>query len=159
MRIISALFIGIFFTISAYGQENVLSFSQADEQHISIETIDNQYPDAIHANPEQALFSTNQAEFIQEYQNFIQELAQHLNEYGFFWEEPTRIFNRIYFSKEGTVDYFFYNEEHAGFTDSQMEEFNKIVADFITNHSLNIESESTYAQCSPVVYANVVEQP
>lgn len=133
-----------------------MSFFEAEERDISIEKIDEQYPDAIHVNPELAVFSDNQTEFIEEYRSFIQKLALYLNESGFFWEDSTRVFNRIYFSEKGIIDYFFYNEQQAGFNEDEIAEFNRLVSEFISEFVLEIKSDSPYAQCSPVVYSNVL---
>lgn len=45
----------------------------------------------------------------QEYVNLIFGLNAFLSENNFEWEKPTRCFNRIYFSSDGTIDYFLYN--------------------------------------------------
>jgi len=133
----------------------VMTFAEAKAKNISIEEIDALYMDALHSEPELGLFNTNSGVFINEYRGFITELARFLNTNDFFWEEPTRIFSRIYFSADGEVEYFFLNEAQANLTTEQLEQFTKLTAEFISVYIMEIESDEPFAQCSPVVYDNI----
>lgn len=157
MRFLSVLMFIFILSGPAHAQQKVMSFTEAEVTGISIEEIDSRYPDAIHVNPELAVFADNQSEFISQYRDFIQSLARYLNENEFYWNEPKRVFNRIYFSENGTVDYFFYNDSHADFDNTEIQNFNGLVSEFIHSNHLNLVAESSYAQCSPVVYSNIID--
>lgn len=157
MRVVSLLMILFILTSPVEALQMAMSFSEAEAADISIEEIDSRYSDAIHVNPRLAVFSDNQSEFIRQYREFIQNLALYLNENEFFWDEPKRVFNRIYFSEDGSVEYFFYNDNHTGFNSTEIRNFNRLVSEFIQNNRLNIKAESAFAQCSPVVYSNVID--
>lgn len=143
-------------TVSA--QHSVLSFSEAEDHGLSIQKIDTEYKSAIHTQSEKAVFTEKADQFTEEYKLFIFDLARELNENGFYWDEPTRVFTRVYFSKDGRVDHFFYNNEHAGLGESEQQRFNTIVDNYISDKSLSIGGTEPFAQCSPVVYSDVMEK-
>lgn len=158
MRFLVCIFFISFVHVSVSAQHSVLSFSEAEENGLSIEQIDSEYKSAIHAQPENAVFSEKADEFTEEYKAYIVELARELNENGFYWGEPTRVFTRIYFSKDGQIDHFFYNNQHAGLDENERQKFESIVNHFITGNSIEIKGTESFAQCSPVVYSDVLEK-
>ncbi len=141
----------------ANGQATVMTFAQAQENDISIDEIDARYMDALHATPELGLFNENPQQFVQQFREFHTELANYLNSNGFYWQEPTRIFSRIYFSTEGEIEYFFLNEGQANLSTEEMEQFTNLTQSFISDYDLGISGDKPFAQCSPVVYANTME--
>ncbi|MCC5942494.1 MAG: hypothetical protein JJU37_13220 [Balneolaceae bacterium] len=148
----------LFITPLVVGQGTVMTFAQAQENGISIDEIDARYIDALHSTPELGLFNENPQPFIQQFREFYTELTKFLNTNGFYWQEPTRIFSRIYFSAEGQVEYFFLNESQAKLSSEKMEQFTNLTETFISNNTLGISGDKPFAQCSPVVYTNM-EKP
>ncbi len=136
-------------------QQYVMTFSEAEKQGLSIEETDSRYKDALHTEPEKAVFAEKQQEFIQAYREFHTSLAAYLNDNGFFWSEPTRIFSRIYFSSAGEVEYYFLNEQQAGLDENQLGQLTGLIHSFISQHSIEMKADVGFASCSPVVYNNV----
>ncbi|HLN95831.1 MAG TPA: hypothetical protein VK183_09350, partial [Flavobacterium sp.] len=72
------------------------------------------------------------------YTKLLQDFGRHLNENRFYWDKPTRCFNRIYFSPDGTIDYFLYqfsgktaDEKPSG---AQQEVFKRLLNEFIAKY-------------------------
>lgn len=132
-----------------------MTFAQAAEAGLSIDEIDARYKDALHSEAELGLFNTASDAFIAAYRDFLTRHAQYLNQNGFFWEQQTRIFSRIYFSREGSVDYFLINEQQAGLSREELTQFLDLTLSFLGENGIGIHGEVPFAQCSPVVYGNV----
>ncbi|MCH8557921.1 MAG: hypothetical protein LAT84_08870 [Balneolia bacterium] len=133
----------IFLALFAFGPEQektlvVMTFADASESGISIEEIDARYTDALHAEAEKGLFNQQSEHFIEAYQVFLSGLAHLLNENDFFWPEQTRIFSRIYFANDGTVEYFFINEAQANLDENELQEFLRLTGDFVSEHAIAV---------------------
>ena len=157
MKYATFLLLVMAFVVQAMAQTSVMSISQAEEKGIYMKELDERYPGAIHADPEAGVFDgESKFLFVDQYRQLIQGLANHLNEYGFYWREPTRMFTRIYFSETGSVNYFFYNASHAGFNKNKEIYFNRIVREFLSDYKLDIRADTGFSQCSPVTYMNAL---
>jgi hypothetical protein len=95
--------------LHVFGQHQGLTFQDAEKQGISIKHLDGIYKSAVHSDTSLAVFKTEteQEALQQGYVKLLQDLGKFLSDNNFKWEKPTRCFNRIYFSAEGTIDYFF----------------------------------------------------
>lgn len=150
-----AILLSFCFSISA--QHTVISFKEAESKGISITQLDKDYMSAIHANTDLAVFKSAEGQKNMQiaYIKLLQDLGSYLYQNKFNWEKPTRCFNRIYFSKDGEIDYFLYNftsnSKDAPSVEMQ-KEFERLLTQFVQNYKIPITANVKFAQCSPVTY-------
>lgn len=87
-------------------QEVIYLGDVKDSQNV-IETLDEDYADAGHPDTSIALFSMK--ELSPAWREILTDLNTHLIDQGLNWESPLKIWNRIYFSKDGSIEYYVYN--------------------------------------------------
>jgi len=143
--------------IQSFGQHLGLTFQDAEKQGISIKHLDNIYTSAVHSDTSLAIFKTEteQDVLLQAYIKLLQDFGQFLSNNNFKWEKPTRCFNRIYFSSNGTIDYFLFNflgkiEDKP--TENIEKEFQRILNVFISDYKFPLTAKTKFAQCSPTTY-------
>ncbi len=143
--------------LQAFGQHLALTFQNAEKQGISIKHLDSIYTSAVHTDTSLAVFKTEteQQALIQAYYKLLQDFGKFLSENNFKWEKRTRFFNRIYFSPDGTVDYFLFNfvgtiEDKP--TETVEKEFQRLLNLFIADYKFPLTAQTKFAQCSPTIY-------
>lgn len=137
------------FSFGTLAQQS-MTFDQAVKKGI-YKKLDSIYPGGIDSNPEKSLFKGQDA-YIKSYQQFIYELSDFLKKNNFKWGKQVNCFNKIYFSKKGTVDYFLYNFKEGEITETQAKQFDKLLKKFVKNAKFSLPTETPFAQCSPVKY-------
>lgn len=143
----------LFLLISHAGlSQKVMTFSDAEKNGIRISNLDSIYLSAVHSDSTKSVFHRNQEEFIQSYQKMLQELGTFLKQNNFKWGKQTRCFNRIYFNKNGKVDYFVYKFSQGELTEEKEKQFQDLLLQFLQSYSFPLKSSSGFAQCSPVRY-------
>lgn len=155
-----SIFCFIFFCASRlaiYGQPIGLSFQEAEKRGISISILDSIYKSAVHTDSLLSVFTTekDQLAMHQAYVQLLRDLGQFLASEKFVWEKPTRCFNRIYFSADGSIDYFLFNflgSEKEKPSESIQMEFLSLLNRFILNYTLPISAPVKFAQCSPTTF-------
>ena len=151
MKNILSLLMLFSLTTLSFGQK-AMPFSKAMEQGISIQELDDTYTSGIHADTSLGVFNKNQDEFISAYQKLLQELGKYLNDNKFSWDKATKGFNRIYFQKNGKIDYFIYHFKPGQLTIEQEKRFGELLESFIKNYTFPLTADKNFAQCSPVTY-------
>jgi hemerythrin superfamily protein len=142
----------------SYSQQLGMTFQEAENAGIRISYLDSTFKSAVHVDTSQAVFKTDaeQELMINAYIKLLQDFGKHLNQNKFYWDKPTRCFNRIYFNPDGTIEYFLFNfiGKTAGErpTIEQQEVFKKLLNDFIKDYKINMKANTKYAQCSPTTY-------
>ncbi len=152
MKKISLIF--TFFLFSIYGfAQKCMTFRQAQEIGIS-QKLDSLYRGGIDSDSTKSIFKDQKA-YIESYQQFIFQLGGFLKENNFKWGKQVRCFNRIYFSKQGTVDYFLYNFKEGQITSEQENEFRDLLQKFVEQATFGLKTDTQFAQCSPVKYIDL----
>ena len=149
MRFIITLF--LLFPILGFGQ-TAMSIHEAKLNKMSMEKLDSLYKSGLNSDPSLAVFAEKTEEYVQAYNKLLQELGAHLAKHDFFWEKPTKGFNRIYFDKDGSVDYFLYKFLPNQLTKEQEERFGDLLKLFISDYRFSLTAEEGFAQCSRVTY-------
>jgi len=129
-----------------------MTFRQAEENGVRTSKLDSIYPSGLDADSTKAVFWNKQDEFIKAYQETLQALGNYLKENKFSWNKQTRCFNRIYFSKDGKVDYFLYNFSKGELTPEKEKQFDTLLNQFIKKYKFPLTAKTGFAQCSPVRY-------
>ncbi len=138
-------------TFMGYGQQ-AMTFTEAEANGIHIPHLDSMYKSGVHVDSSRAVFHNRQEEYFTAYYTLLQDLGVFLQANNFYWDNPTRSFNRIYFDKTGKIDYFLYNFSPGQLTIAQEKEFKALVNKFIIDYRFALTAEVDFAQCSPVKY-------
>jgi hypothetical protein len=64
------------------------------------------------------------------------------------------MFSKIYFDKNGKVEYYVFNIKNASVTEDKKEQFRKVLSKFSKNIKLDIQREKAFAQCGKISYSN-----
>lgn len=141
----------ILLSFAAVSQQ-AMTFNAAGSKGIRLTYLDSTYKSGLHSDSTKAVFGNKQAEFIAAYRQLLQDLGNHLRSKGFTWGKETRCFNRIYFSQDGTIDYFLYNFNKDQITPEQEKAFDTYLNEFIKTYHFPLTADTKFSQCSPVVY-------
>jgi hypothetical protein len=134
-------------------QKVVSTFRQAEGTAYAMPKLDAQYKSAIHSDTSQAVFTgENEKKLIAAYQQLLLEVGKHLSANNFTWDKPTRCFNRFYFSKDGSIDYYLFNINPQEADSQKQAEFQRLMTQYIQSHTLQVKGPVKFSQCSPVVY-------
>lgn len=151
------LFLSVFVTVFVRAQHLGLTFKEAENQGIRIAHLDSVYKSAVHSDTSLAVFKSDkeQEAMSQAYITLLQDFGKFLKAQGFNWSKPTRCFNRIYFAKDGTIDYFLFNflgkPEDKPLEEAQLE-FKRLLNLFIASYQFPLTAKTKFAQCSPTTY-------
>ena len=138
----------------SYGQK-AMTFNEAKEINIRISHLDSIYLSGIHSDTSLAVFKTNQDEYIAAYQKLLQDLGKYLKVNHFLWDKPAKAFVRIYFDKNGKIDYFLYSFRPDQLTEEQEKRFGELLSEFIVDYRFSLTATTGFAQCSPVTYMSL----
>jgi len=160
---IALLFLSVAFSFGVLGQGVGLSVTEAETRGISIQTLDAENKSAVHVDSTQAVFTDDEDVKVlyNSYVQLLQDLGAFLAANDFEWDVPRRCYNRIYFTPEGTIDYFLF--QFLGDVENQPSEekqkrFEELVNDFIQDYQFGITAPVKFAQCSPTVYRPSTKQ-
>lgn len=140
-------------TVLIYGQNKALKFAELEDNGISQVDIDAQYAGAIHHDPSLAVFKTEaeQKALIEAYTKIYQDLSAFLTAHNFEWDKEIKIFNRVYFKENGTIDYLVYKSiGDENLTEEQDVEFQRLLNLFVAEYQIEITANEKFAQCSPI---------
>ncbi len=130
----------------------VMTFQAADKKGVTIEKLDSLYKSGMHSDSTKAVFWNKEDEFINAYSKTLQDLAQYLHDNKFKWGKETSCFNRIYYNKNGHIDYFLYNFGKKQITKEKQIQFEVLLNQFIKSYQFPMTAAVNFAQCSPVRY-------
>ena len=88
---------------------------------------------------------------------FHKKVNTYLTEQNFSWEVPDstiRIYNRIYFDKNGNVNYYVFNINTPSVSEAKKAEFQRLLKMFSKDVQLGLKREEQYAQCGSIKYLN-----
>lgn len=154
------LFIFIFTGPAMFGQHLASPIPDAKKEGIRIEDLDRTYTSAVHSDTSMAVFKTDSAQMalLRAYTGLLQDFGKFLKENNFHWDRPEKGRNRVYFSADGSIDYFLYifREQNVRPEDQlspeKKTEFNRLLNLFIRNYKFPLHPGVKFAQCSPVIY-------
>ncbi|MDB4158058.1 hypothetical protein N9609_01060 [bacterium] len=88
---------------------------------------------------------------------FHKKVSKFIKEENFKWEVPDStisIVNRIYFDKNGTIDYYGFKILNPSISAEKNEEFKKVLEKFSKEIKLELKRDKQYAQCGKTKYLN-----
>lgn len=120
---------------------------------IAVSYLDSLYHPAAHADAELGVFKDEQNAFLKEYSAMHVALGKHLFRNDWTWNRQIKLFTRVYFNKDGGIDYFLINPQRADLSKEQSDRFFELTQEFISSYSISMSAELPFSQCSPVTYA------
>jgi hypothetical protein len=154
------LFFTLFAASSVNAQHIAVSFQNAAKQNISTQKLDDSYMSAIDTDTTKSVFIGDSAQeaMYNAYVKLLKDLGKFLRENNFNWEKVTKGFNRIYFNKDGAIEYFIYNfhlpsmkPEYVILPEKESE-YNRLLNIFIQDYKIEMTADKKFAQCSPVTF-------
>jgi len=141
------------FSLHSFGQGVAFPFEKANEHSILISELEQTYQSAIHTDTTLAVFKSKDQEntLVGAYQKLVKDLHKFLKKNNFYWTKPTRCFQRIYFDKNGKIDYFIYDFKQEVPQDEK-QEFDRLLNEFIQKYEFGAKAPVKFSQCSPIVY-------
>lgn len=88
---------------------------------------------------------------------FHKQVSKFIKEENFNWEVPDStisIVNRIYFDKNGTIDYYAFKILNPSIPAEKRSEFENVLKKFSKEIKLNLKRDEQYAQCGKTKYLN-----
>ena len=109
------------------------------------------YPNPL--NSENASESKKKA-VIDSWTNLINQLSDFMEKEKFDWETESkvRLYQKIYFSENGEVEYYTFNVKNENVTPKKKKEFAELLEQFSKNLKFGMKSEKKYWQCGTTVY-------
>ena len=127
---------------------------EAKYNEIKSMNLDSIYPNLL--DPQNST-EANYKEVQQSWSDFHQQVSQYLKDKEFDWEvqdSTITVFNRIYFSEKGTVDYYTFKIMNPSVLPEKRLEFQTILKKFSENIALDLIRDGQYAQCGKTKYLN-----
>jgi hypothetical protein len=132
------------------------SFQHADSLGYSMQVLDKQYKSAVGAG-DVVFKGDDEKRLIAAYTTMLFDLDKYLNQNNFRWNSQVRIFNRVYFEPDGSISYYLVNLKPTGLDGEKQKAFLSLLNNFIQHYKINITANSKFAQCSPVIYEDVIK--
>ena len=94
---------------------------------------------------------------IKSWTEFHQKVSKFIKEENFKWEVPDStisVLNRIYFDKNGNIDYYAFKILNPSIAAEKQSEFENILEKFSKEIKLDLKRDEQYAQCGKTKYLN-----
>ena len=134
------------FVCSLYGQ-TALSFDEAEKQGITTKYLDNVYPDAMGNDRGTPVFESSE-EVSKAWQKMLQDISSFLRKKEEMRQININIFQRVYFNKDGKVDYYLYKIINlAELTEEQVQQVADLLNEFVKDYQFSLSADKGFVQC------------
>ena len=156
MKKITLLFFLFLCSISSYSQDKVLDVKELAKHSFSMQHLDSIYKnglpvdDSIHPVFTQIYFDSV---VDKAWNNLLQNMGKYFSKNGLKWDNPTKCWNRMYFSSTGDVDYFVYH--FISPVDEKKEiEFKKVLNSFLKENKMPVAASRKFSLCRGVTWTD-----
>jgi len=160
MKKISLIIFCISLTIFSFGQSSnkapkVVSF----ENKVAFDEMKKMNLDSIYSNllnPRNVTESEYKV-VIKSWSKFHQKVSKYIKEEKFTWEVQDsiiKISNRIYFDKNGNVEYYSFRIQNPNVTPEKRLEYEKLLLKFSEKEKVDLQRDNKFAQCGNIKYLN-----
>ena len=139
-----------------------LTFKEAEKIGIYFDSLNLEYKSAVRVDKSDCVFTSD--EDIEKvglaYDKLVNDFLKYLSERNLKWPFPAKCFHKIYFSPDGSIDYFlfnFLNEPPYKVSLEQETKFKKLLNEFIANYKFPITADVKYSQCGSIMYGSKKE--
>lgn len=158
MKHLIIFFVALTLFISpTFGQKLAVKIEKIADHKISLENLDRVYANALNSDLKLAIFKSEkeQAKFLNAYKLMLKDIGIYLYRNGFQWGKSTRCFSKVYFGKDGTIDYYFYHFDPNDISIEKEQEFNRLLNKFIQGYRLRLNANKRFSQQSPVEFNDI----
>ncbi|TND07961.1 MAG: hypothetical protein FD123_2769 [Bacteroidetes bacterium] len=156
MRILLFLFLscGSLFTVKA---QQCMTFQELNKNENRMAKLDSLFPSAVAGDTANKIFPGKlQQEFQAAWGNYFSGLFQYLADNGLVWGEQTYCFNKIYFSPDGSVQYWLFNFRQADRIHPDLQDqYHALITSYSKTHKIKIKAGSFFSQCASVDFIDV----
>ncbi|QCK16698.1 hypothetical protein DCC35_19145 [Mangrovivirga cuniculi] len=127
-----------------------ITFSLAEEEELK--KLDSLNLDSSYANLLSPAYNSeeNIKEVRRSWSKLHQDLGKYLVEQNFNWginDSSISLFNKIYFSEDGTIDYYAFKVITPSVSDDKVDEFELLLKEFSSEVKLDLNQKKNFAQC------------
>lgn len=151
------LIIGLIFFVSCKNKEKgIVVNSQNELKYSKIKKLelDKHYHNLLSPNNRAKKEYT---EVAKTWGDFHRQIGKIVKENNFTWnvkDSSITVLNRIYFTKNGEVDYYTFRVLNKNVSNAKKAEYEKLLAGNISKVKINLKRDKQYAQCGKVRYQN-----
>ena len=94
---------------------------------------------------------------IKSWSKFHEKISEYTKKENFKWEvldSTVKISNKIYFDKNGNVQYYYFKILNPNVTSEKRIEYEKLLLKFSVNEKIDLQRENKFAQCGNIKYRN-----
>lgn len=146
------ILLGASFSGTLQAQHLALPMSQLSEHGTNIELLDSLYKNVLDPDPGQTLFGGKGAAYYDAHVKLFSDLGAYLKKNNFSWGQPVRTMTRIYYKKDGSIDYFIYDLSRSGLSDQKQADFSKLINSFLETYSTGIIAGKNFYHRSPYTF-------
>ena len=137
---------------SLYGQ-NALSFSEAEEQGIIRKTLDSLYCNAMDDGSGNFVFE-NKEEVMEAWTKMLTDISSFLFRKAEIKNIEVKLFQRVYFNKEGKIDYLLYNIRNKDdVTEEQLQQVIDVLNEFVKDYQFSLSADRDFVQCGTAIFS------
>ena len=129
--------------------ENKIAFNEMKKLNL-----DSIYPNLL--NPRNVTESEYKS-VTKSWSEFHQKMSKYIKEEEFTWEvqdSTIKISNRIYFDKNGNVEYYSFRIQNSNVTSEKRLEYEKLLLKFSEKEKVDLQRDNKFAQCGNIKYRN-----
>lgn len=154
IRIPAVIFCFIIST-AVFSQHAVMNSDDADKAGLSDNALAATYKQAVFPDTAKAVFKTREQQIAAETAFVVlnNDLNAYLKKNGFVLEKPVSCYSRIYFSADGSIDYFIYSflsRNAPSVTQEQEKEFARLVNAFIQTYKIQLTATEKFMTYRPL---------
>ena len=155
MKKLVLIFVVSFLVCSLYGQK-AMSFEEAAKQGITTKSLDSIYISAINViNDESGNYIyENEEEVMEAWYKMFEDISIFLWKTEEMKEVEIRIFQRVYFNKDGKIDYYLYKiQNHNEITEEQALQVANSLNEFVKEYQFSFSAIKDFVQCGVAKFA------
>jgi hypothetical protein len=127
-----------------------MTFQNAERFGIKVKQLDSLYLNAIPSATYEGVFKGSK-DFDIAWGKFYKDLLDFMAGQGLKWSKPQDCFNKVYFTKDGVVEHWFFNFPLADNVPADIQiKYRKIVEEFSKDHKIKIKADKNFSQCATV---------
>lgn len=138
----------------SFSQTRCYPWKELDKSGFTYTELESVYTEAVNADTTTfTAFQGREDELHKAWMRLLQDLSAFLSKNNFKWGTATNCWNRFYFDKDGTIDYYFYQIKDFDKSD----EFEKLMNEFIKVYKFPLTAEMNFKQCGYAIFQDKKE--
>ena len=137
-------------------REVIRVFNFQDKEEFSVYTslnLDESYPNLL--DPQ--ISKSDHITVIESWSDLHQRIGAFLSDNEFTWgveDKSISILQKIYFEPNGKIEYYFFRVLNENVTNEKLEQFANLIAEFAETNRIDLQMDTSFAQCGKTKYLN-----